>query len=224
MSEFSDKEVIASWQLNAEPWVEAIDAQQIESRRLVTDQAIVNAIAALGVNSVLDIGCGEGWLTRRVAAMGMAATGIDAIPALIQRAEQLGGATYRVLAYDALSQAEFNSRFQLGVCNFSLIGKESVEQLFRAMPQVLCSGAYLLVQTLHPVASCGDMPYQDGWRAGSWQGFSDKFSRPAPWYFRTLESWQRLFEEFGFSFQLLAEPEHPATGKRLSAIMLGRLN
>ncbi|RFQ41343.1 class I SAM-dependent methyltransferase, partial [Pseudomonas sp. ATCC 13867] len=50
-----------SWQANADAWTRAVREQRIESRRLVTDAAILSAVAAGPARRLLDIGCGEGW-------------------------------------------------------------------------------------------------------------------------------------------------------------------
>ena len=56
----SDAKIVDSWSRNAAPWTIAVRERQIESRRLVTDQAILDATLAGSPHSVLDIGCGEG--------------------------------------------------------------------------------------------------------------------------------------------------------------------
>ena len=48
-----------SWQANADAWTAAVREQRIESRRLVTDVAILQAILALSPKRILDLGCGE---------------------------------------------------------------------------------------------------------------------------------------------------------------------
>jgi hypothetical protein len=106
------------------------------------------------------------------------------------------------------------------VCNFSLLGKESVEATFAAIPLLLTAAGSFLVQTLHPVVACGTHPYRDGWREGTWTGFSSEFCDPAPWYFRTLESWVRLFQDSGLRLVELREPGHPATGHPVSVIFV----
>jgi hypothetical protein len=78
-----------------------------------------------------------------------------------------------------------------------------------------------MVQTVHPLAACGDAPYADGWRKGSWAGFNPGFTDPPPWYFRTLESWVALFRSNGLRLQEVREPVHPATGKPVSIILIG---
>jgi len=84
----------------------------------------------------------------------------------------------------------------------------------------LTSGGTLIIQTLHPVVVTGDLPYEDGWRQGSWAGFGDEFSDPAPWYFRTLESWKRLLADARLQTLEVREPVHPGTGKPASVIFI----
>jgi len=110
------------------------------------------------------------------------------------------------------------------VANFSLIGKESVEGVLRRAPELLTENGALIIQTLHPLVAVGDHPYEDGWRRGSWAGFSDEFSDPAPWYFRTLESWKGLLEEAGFRSIEMREPIHPETGKPASVIFIAEMH
>ena len=89
--------------------------------------------------------------------------------------------------------------------NFALIGKEAVDGLVAAIPALLNPGGAFIVQTLHPVFANGDAPYHDGWRAGSWAGFSADFSDPGPWYFRTIGGWLDLF----LSLIHISEPTRP---------------
>ena len=86
MQPLSDKKIIDSWLRNAEPWTMAVRASHIESRRLLTDAAIIDAVAGGHPRTVIDIGCGEGWLAHRLEQRGMQVLGIDAVPALIARA------------------------------------------------------------------------------------------------------------------------------------------
>ncbi len=78
----------------------------------------------------------------------------------------------------------------------------------------------MVVQTLHPRVACGDAPYGEGWREGSWAGFSSDFHDPAPWYVRTLESWGQLFERYGLRLVERREPLHPQTLKPVLVIFV----
>ena len=216
----NDDLVVESWHLNASPWTTAVRGNQIESRTLVTNQAIVDAVLSRSPSTVLDIGCGEGWLVRALSSRGIDAVGIDVVPELIEHAKQAGGGTFRVSSYEELIAAEAETRVDVAVANFSLIGKEPVERLVRGIPALLAPGGAFIVQTLHPITSCGDLPYEDGWRPGSWEGFGKEFSDPAPWYFRTLESWKRLLNEGGLRLIETREPSNPKTGKPASVIFV----
>ena len=218
----SDAKIVDAWGRNATPWTAAVRGQQIESRRLVTDRAIIEATLSRSPRSVLDLGCGEGWLSRALAASGIEVIGIDAIPALIEQARQAGGGDFRVMSYEDIAAGKLDEAVDAMVCNFALLGNESVAGLFGAVRSLLNPRGSLLIQTLHPLISCGEQPYQDGWRAGSWAGFSADFGDPAPWYFRTLESWIRLFPEHGLHLLELREPLHPQTQKPASVIFMAQ--
>jgi 2-polyprenyl-3-methyl-5-hydroxy-6-metoxy-1,4-benzoquinol methylase len=157
---------------------------------------------------------------RALAEHGVRATGVDVVPALVEQASRAGGGDFRVASYEQIAAGEIDITVDVVVANFALIGKESVEGVIRHIPKLLRSGGALIIQTLHPVAISGDLPYEDGWRYGSWAGFSADFSDPAPWYFRTLESWKKLLVDAGFAALEVREPVHPVTGKPASVIFI----
>lgn len=223
MDDFSDRQIIDCWQQNVEPWVAAVREGQIESRLQVTNQAIIAAVLARKPATVLDVGCGEGWLVRELAKARIDSLGVDVVPAFIACAQQAGGGRFKALSYEELSPHTLNEQFDALVCNFSLLGKASVNHLFRQAPSLLTRGGALIVQTVHPIAACGDASYEDGWRPGSWAGFSDRFKAPAPWYFRTLASWQTLFHDNGFTVSEMLEPLLPATNTPASVLFIGTL-
>jgi 2-polyprenyl-3-methyl-5-hydroxy-6-metoxy-1,4-benzoquinol methylase len=251
-----EQRIIRSWQDNAAPWSEAIRTASIASRKLVTDQAIIDAVKKAATIAsltdsfgprVLDLGCGEGWLARTLCTLGMRVTGVDVVSDLIaqavalQEAESPGlplrdlqipgvqiGKTWGTLAFQVQDYESIASRqwrggpFDAAVCNFSLLGGESVDSLIAALPFYLEKSGHLVIQTLHPVAACGAQPYQDGWREGSWEGFSGDFRNPAPWYFRTLESWRTLLERCGFDILECREPKAPGAIAPSSVIWIGK--
>jgi hypothetical protein len=76
------------------------------------------------------------------------------------------------------------------------------------------------VQTFHPLVVNGELAYVDGWRDGSWAGFSGDFVDPLPWYFRTVDTWLALFSACGFGLRETLEPINPKTGKPASIIFV----
>ena len=216
----TEQSILDSWQVNAAPWSKAIADKAIESRQLVTNAAIVQAITKLQPASVLDLGCGEGWLSRALKAELPQASikGVDAIPALIDAAKNLSTAIdYTVASYqDIIAGALDDAQYDLIAINFALFGDELVRDLLETLRKHITEGGHLVIQTLHPVVACGDLPYQSGWREGSWAGFSSDFKDAHPWYFRTLEDWLALFLHCGYHIQSMQEPLHPKTGKPAS--------
>lgn len=217
MDTLNEQHIIDSWHKNAEPWVAAVRGDEIDSRSLVTNQAILDAIADYTPVSVLDVGCGEGWLVRALTGQGIDVLGVDIVPALIDVARQSGPGRYQVQSYQELSSLQ--AQFDLVVCNFSLFGRASVERVFQQVPALLNHGGVFVVQTLHPQVAGAHLEYTDAWHQGNWNGFNENFSDPAPWYFRTVESWQALFSDNGFVSPEISEPVHPSTGKPASIIL-----
>ncbi|WP_208280077.1 methyltransferase domain-containing protein [Massilia oculi] len=219
MASHTDAAILESWSRNATPWTSAVRSGEIESRTLVTNAAIVEAVRARAPRTGVDLGCGEGWLVRALPEVEM--VGVDAIAGLVDQARAAGGGDFRVLSYEEIAAGELALAADVAVANFSLIGHEAVDGLFAAAPTYLRAGGTLIVQTVHPLMACGDAPYADGWRAGSWAGFSTDFQDAPPWYFRTISSWIALFERHGLRVVEMREPLHPRTGTPVSLILAG---
>ena len=223
ISMLSDEKIVDAWSRNSDPWVAAVRGREIASRALVTDAAILDAVRSRSPRSGLDLGCGEGWLVRALPEVNM--VGVDAVSRLVDaaRASSGGAGEFRVMSYEEIAAGKLQCAADVAVCNFSLIGEASTAGLLRAAPTYLRPGGTLIVQTVHPLVSCGDAPYVDGWRAGSWAGFSSDFTDAPPWYFRTLASWIALFIDSGLRITSLREPLHPETGKPVSLLLMGQV-
>jgi 2-polyprenyl-3-methyl-5-hydroxy-6-metoxy-1,4-benzoquinol methylase len=218
-------QILNTWNLNAKAWINTIANNGIESRRLVTNKAIEDVIISLNPGNLLDLGCGEGWLIRSLQEKlpTAAFVGLDAIPALIDQAKILSpGATFLVHSYQSIIQEQYIplNTVDLIVINFALFGEEIVLHLLKAIRSFISAGGHLVIQTLHPHVAHVEGAYSDGWKQGSWKGFSDDFTSPAPWYFRTLESWISLFVMCGYSLKKIVEPIHPVTLQPASIIFI----
>lgn len=215
-----EEQILASWVVNAAAWSRSVRRGEILSRVRVTNGAILAAIADCAPATLLDLGCGEGWLAHHCARLGIAVLGTDAVPELTTIASEGApeGSRFRTLSHQQIGAGVLKERFDLVVANFSLLGDRSLDELLGALPALLAPEGSLLVQTLHPMLICPDHPYEDGWREGSWAGFSPAFRTPAPWFFRTLESWVRLFQRHGLVVRELREPIDPLSGQPASVI------
>ena len=97
---FNDELVLDSWNQNAYSWITAIENEEIESRKIVTNNAIIDAIMSYSPDSILDMGCGEGWLTRELTIRGMEAWGVDGVSPLIEKAKIMNYGKFLVVSYE----------------------------------------------------------------------------------------------------------------------------
>lgn len=216
----NDTAVLQAWHENASAWTRAVREDKIKSRLLVTNQAIIDAVIELNPRTVLDLGCGEGWLSGQLAARDIAVLGVDGIPELTNAAQQTYGdsAQFLTLCYEDLLTALAPRRFDLIVCNFSLLDNEGVSALLKSLPELLDDSASILIQTLNPNTVSQSQEPRDGWRQESWQGIGDGFRGAAPWYFRTLESWHTLFHDCALQLRYSLQPCHPESDTPASII------
>lgn len=207
-----------SWDANARAWADAVRNESIESRRLVTNAAIVEAVRDCGGRRVLDLGCGEGWLARALAAHGHEVTGIDASAALIAEARTLGGGEFMQMSYD---QIAMDSRFDTIVANFSLLD-DRTEDLLVSLKTLLENDGRLVIHTTHPLFTGTDCSYADGWRTETFSNLPGQWREPMPWYFRTLGSWIRALTESGYRVLEAREPLYPGKGVPASILFISR--
>lgn len=218
----NDELVLDSWNSNALPWITTIENKEIESRNLVTNKAIIDAIINYSPDSIIDMGCGEGWLTRELTIRKMEAWGVDGVSDFIEKAQLMNCGQFLLASYEDIVNNNENKipLVDAVVCNFSLLGKETVDNLISCLPRLLINHQLLFIQTLHPVFGCGDIPYIDGWRQEFWNSFKSQFKQASPWYFRKLETWIMLLKSCGFSILECREPIHPQTQKPASIILI----
>jgi len=111
---------------------------------------------------VLDIACGAGRFTRRMAALGVTITAIDHSEKFIKRArgrttENADKIEYLVLsatdpsALMSLGQA----RFDAAVCTMGLMDMSSIEPLISTLPKLLKLGGRFVFSVMHPAFSSG---------------------------------------------------------------------
>jgi len=211
--------LLDSWQHNAQAWIDAVRSGSIESRRQVTDQAILLAILGRQPERVLDLGCGEGWLLRALGDRGVEAVGVDGERALVDAARAAGSAEVHLASYAKLAagQACVGKDYDLICANFALL-QQDIIPLLTAMNALLVPGGALVIQTLHPWGMA-DGDYQDGWREESFAGFAGDW-QVMPWYFRTLASWLNALDMAGLRLVGLQEPQHPQSALPQSLLLV----
>lgn len=211
-----------SWVANATAWRDAVRERKIDSRRLATDAAIMEAVMSLRPETVLDLGCGEGWLVRELTAKGVRAAGVDASRPLIEAAREAGGGSFYAGSYEELGSADLPfAPYDVVVANFSVL-EEDVGPVFTAAARMLRAGGAFVIQTVHPPFAAGEDGYVSGWRTETFATIDGEWAEPMPWYFRTIGDWVRALSEHGFVLRELREPLHPSELRPLSMILICR--
>ncbi len=215
-------DILQSWEANAENWIATIDNNELESRRLVTNDGIINTVLRQSPKKVLDLGCGEGWLSRELRKKGLQVWGTDAIQSLVDTAIEKDGGFYFRYSYEEIiaGQHRLPTPFDAIVINFALLDKEVTEKLLGCLSYLMRKDGCVIIQTLHPFNTAATEEYKSGWKDGSWKGMSREFLLPYQWYFRTFEDWVKLFVQSHFLIEEINEPIHPQTGKPASVIFV----
>lgn len=214
----NEQGILHSWERNATPWTAAVREEKIESRKAVTNAAVLEAIGPGEGRSVLDLGCGEGWLSRDMSRQGWRVVGVDGSASLIEAARVAGPENYLCLDYFRLGAELSHERFDLVVCNFSLLGEESTNAALCGAARMLNPGGRLLIQTVHPITLEG--AYRSGWRTEDWVGLGRLECSPTPWYFHTLSEWVSLLRETGFTILDIREPIADGANRPSSLILV----
>lgn len=213
-----------AWEANAELWIGAVRGGRIASRAAGTDAAIVTAIAERRAQRVLDLGCGEGWLVRRLRhETGAAAVGVERAARLVEAARAVDpGGDYRQISFEAFVAAPdtVGARFDAAVLNYALFDSAAADLLATAA-SVLAPGGVVVIQTLHPWTASGG-EYRDGWRLEDFAGLTapGEHWAPMPWYFRTMQSWAAVIRDAGLAIADLREPAAAKGGPPLSLLLV----
>ncbi|KPM31663.1 Methyltransferase type 11 [Croceitalea dokdonensis DOKDO 023] len=210
-----DKTVKTSWEKNAQEWIKIVKNDEIPSRKY-TNPAILKAIYRIGATKIADMGCGEGWLVRKIHHVNAHITGIDATAKLIDYAKNQGKGSFHQLSFEEIIAGKPipGGPFDLMVFNFSLYLKDDLLDLLRKSVDFLQSSGTILIQTLHPyfLVTNGNT-YENQWVQDSWKGLPGDFTDGHQWYARNFEGWSLVLNQlnnasFGFQ-EVLNEKGQP---------------
>ncbi len=224
----TDDDARVSWDDNAGPWEAAFDVDGDEHRKYICDEPLLALVGDVKDRNVLDLGCGNGYFSRKLARLGARVTGVDVSEQMIctavehERRQPLGIRYLTASATDlgALEDAYFDAV----VCNHVLTSIADYEPALSEAHRVLRTFGRMTAVISHPCFSCGprrwEMPAPDSPRpeeadgyivdhylqAGAylldaWPGFS-----PVPYFHRPLSDYWHTFKSAGFIVEDFSEP------------------
>jgi ubiquinone/menaquinone biosynthesis C-methylase UbiE len=132
--------------------------------RTLIDPPVLRLVGVVRGLRLLDLACGNGYLSRRFAREGAQVTAVDATGSLIaharrREAEQPLGITYHVAEAAHLAMLGTGT-FDLIVCNMALMDIEDASSAIQEAARVLCSRGRLVASLSHP---CFDKVDTSGW-------------------------------------------------------------
>lgn len=150
-------ETLNAWNANAEVWDKRMGDDGNDFFNLLCWPALASLLDPQPESHILDIACGNGLTTRRLAEMRCTITAFDFSSNLIEYAKQrtalhASRITYHVIdatdeqALLSLGEAKFDS----ALSNMALFDMAEIEPLFRTLPKLLKPGGTFVFSITHP--------------------------------------------------------------------------
>jgi SAM-dependent methyltransferase len=157
---------------------------------------VLELLAARPDERILDLGCGDGALTAKIAALGAAVVGVDAAPAMVAAA-QARGLDARVLrGQDLPFVGEFDAVFS----NAALHWMRPPGAVLTGVHRALRPGGRFVAEMGGHNNTAAIMV---ALRAVCGRRGVDA-ARRSPWYFPSAAAWQKKLEAAGFAVDAIA--------------------
>ncbi len=202
--------------------------------RSLIDPSLIKLVGSVAGKDVLDLGCGNGYLSRKFAREGARVSAVDASPAMIECAKKHdpdGELDINYLVSSASNLESLKDRsFDIAYGNMTLMDFEDAESAIKETSRVLRRGGRFVASLSHP---CFDNGKNSAWimeRVLTDNSFERRLyrrirayrqpsSEQFPWgisviqkgftrgYHRPLNWYARVFKSAGMAITALEEPE-----------------
>ena len=173
--------------------------------------------------SILDLGCGQGWLTKELHERGASVIGIDGSSKLIERAKSLYPDIEFIVFDLSKGLSNLKSKFDIVVSHMVVMDIPEIETLFSAVSAVLQASGKFIFSLPHP-CFFNQKSHQDEktgeyfkkltgylnsevWRIESFGGHNH--------YHRSLTAYFATLHNAGFLVSRLYEPPHQAKSDKI---------
>lgn len=217
-------EAIQRWDQHAEIFTENYDEHGGVHREVLLNPAIFSLIEQTSGVSILDAGCGEGYLSRILAKQGANITGIDYSKKMLEIAKRKTPTELGIQFFhgncEKLDNLE-SGTFDLIVSNMVIQDLADFEAAFSEMYRLLKEGGYYIYSILHPcfvTPESGWIRDENGnkthWKIDNYF-YEGVYEQQIPadsdekivYYHRTLTSYFKAIQRAGFSVEALVEPK-----------------
>jgi len=228
------KEVGKYWDGNAEAWTKLSRMGCDTYRDYVNTPAFLKMLPVVKGLKGLDVGCGEGHNTRKIAELGAKMSAIDISPTFIKYAKELEEKEPLGIEYQTASAVELpydNESFDFAVSTMAFMDMPETDIAIKEAWRILKPGSFLQFSILHPcfftpkwewvrdkngkqiALKCGDYFKELKGGIDTWifstapENLRDKMAKfKTPYFYVTLSNWLNLLIDTGFTLEYFAEP------------------
>jgi 2-polyprenyl-3-methyl-5-hydroxy-6-metoxy-1,4-benzoquinol methylase len=214
-------DIVSEWNRNAEARHEQISSEVDISYHKILIPTIMMLIGDIAGKRVIDVGCGSGYLTAKLASKGSYVLGVDPSEEMIRIARREYGSLPR-LEFVNKSIEEFSSQysdicFDVAVSNMSLITIPDLDEALMAISSVLPPRGIFAFNITHPCFYNQHRKYQPAEtfqyhishaQKGSFIISNDHEGLPSPTthFHRPLQEYFRSLKAASFTIDELIEP------------------
>ena len=148
----------AAWDANAEVWDARMGDEGNDFFGILQWPAITSFLDPQPADRILDVACGNGLTSRKLAEFGASVTAFDFSSELIDLAQGRSNPESRI-TYHILDATDENAlleilspyaSFDSAMCNMALFDMPEIEPLFRALRRLLKAGGVFVFSLMHP--------------------------------------------------------------------------
>ncbi|HEY5731799.1 MAG TPA: class I SAM-dependent methyltransferase [Anaerolineales bacterium] len=145
-----------AWDANAEVWDSSMGDEGNDFFNILCWPPIASFLNVQPDSAILDIACGNGLTSRRLAALGANVTAFDFSENLIDKARSRPNPDNRIsyLIVDAANETQLRAlgehKFDSALSNMALFDMADIETLFRTLPKLLKPKGAFVFSLAHP--------------------------------------------------------------------------
>ena len=152
-----NKETRDAWEVNAEVWDARMGDEGNDFFNILCWPALVSLLDPKPDSRILDIACGNGLTTRRLAELGAQVTAFDFSSKLIEFAKKRTVNYESRITYYTMDATDESALLSLGkgkfdsaLSNMALFDMANIETLFRVLPKLLKPKGSFVFSITHP--------------------------------------------------------------------------
>ena len=146
-----------AWNATAQVWDEKMGDKGNDFHKYLVRPSIEKLLELKPGQRILDIGCGNGLTTRRLASSGANVLGIDFASEMINNARKRTKENQELIEYQVLDATDETGLLKLGENSFdaavsamALMDMAEIEPLFKALIKIIRPGGCFIFAVMHP--------------------------------------------------------------------------